>query len=103
MPHFDHSFQSVSQIVDDALDSPMEAETKISEAAESFERAVNGTSDLKDSSLGHPVTYQKAVDAVTKEVARASTNDLPGVLVADALKETMYPKVSVNYCCTFYG
>lgn len=103
MPYFDDSFKSVSQIVDDALNSPMEAEAKISEAVKSFERAVNVTSDLKDSSFGHPVAYRKEVDAVTKEIPRASTNDLPGVLVVDTPKENMYPKVSVNYCCTFYG
>jgi len=100
MPYFDNSFKSVSQIVDDALNSLMEAETKISEAAESFERAINVTSGLPS---GHPVANRKAVGAVTKEMARASTNDMSGVLVADALKENMYPKVGVYYCCTFYG
>jgi len=103
MPYFDVSFKSVSQIVDDALNSPMEAEAKISEAAESFERAINVTSDLKDSSFGHPVANRKADSAVTKEMVRASTNDMSVVLVADAPKENMYPKVGVYYCCTFYG
>ena len=93
----------MSQIVDDVLNSPMEAETEISEAAERFERAINVTSDLKDSSSGYPVANRKAVNAITKEMARASTNDMSEVLVADALKENMYPKVGVYYCCTSYG
>ena len=77
----------------------MEAETKISEAAERIERAINVTSDSKDSSSGHPVADRKAVGTITKEIARASTNDM----VADAVKERTYPKVGVYYFCTFYG
>jgi hypothetical protein len=103
MPYFDF-FKSVSQLVDDALNSATEAETKISEAAESFERAINVTSGLKDSPSDDPVANQKQVGAVTKEMAKANTNDTSGVLVADALKGSLYPKVvCVSYCCTLYG
>ena len=81
----------------------MEAESKISEAAESFERAVNMTSGLNDSSSNDPVADRETIGAVTKELARASTNDTPGVLVADELKGKMYQNVGVYYCCTPYG
>jgi len=96
-------FKSVSQLVDDALNSAMEAETKISEAAESFERAVNVTSSLRDSPSNDPVANRKTVRAVTKDMARASTNETSGVLAADELKENMYPNVGIYYCCTTYG
>ena len=84
---------SVSQLVDDALNSAKEVETKISEAAESFERAIDVTSGLKDSPSNDPVANQEPVGAVTNEMARASTNDMSGVLVADVQKGNLYPKV----------
>ena len=98
MPYFDHFFISVSQLVDDALNSATEVETKISEAAESFERAINVTSGLKDSPSNDPVVNQKPVGAVTKEMARACTKDMSGVIVTDVPKV-----VCVYYCCTPCG
>jgi len=93
----------VSQLVDDVLKSAMEVEIKISEAAETFERAINMTNNSKDSPSNDPVANRKTVGAVTKEMARTSANDISGALVADALKGNMYPKVGVYYCCTSYG
>ena len=96
-------FKSVSQLVDDAFNSAMEVETKISEATESFERAINVTSGLKDKPSNDPVANRKTVGAVAKETARASTNDMSGVLVADPLKGNMYLKVGIYYCRTPNG
>ena len=83
----------------------MEVETRISEAIKSFEKAINVTSGLKDSPSDDPVANRKPVSAVTnlKEMARASTNDMSGVLIADALQGNMHPKVGVCYCCTSYS
>lgn len=97
MAHVDDFSKSVLQPVDDALNSAMEAETKISEEVESFERAMNVTSGLNGSSSDNPVADR------TKEMARASMSDMPGVLVANGLKENMDPKVGIYYCCTSYG
>ena len=91
----------MSQLIDNALNSAIEAETKISEAAKSFERAIDVTSGLKDSPSNDTVADQTAV--VTKEMARESMSDVSGILVADALKGSMYPKVGVHYCCAIYG
>ena len=102
MPRFDGSFKSVSQLVDDILNSANEIETKISEAAENFKRAINVTNGSKGSP-NHPVTNRNTVGTVTKGIDSASTNDMSGVLVADGLKENMYPKVGIYYCCIFYG
>ena len=94
-------FHSVSQLVDDALDSAMEAETKISEAVGSFERAIKVTSGLKGSPSNDPFADQKIAGTVTtNEMTRASTNDMAGALVADELKGNMHPKVGVYFCCT---
>jgi len=95
-------FKSASQLIDDALNSAIEVETKISEAAESFERAIDMTSGLKDSPPNDTVADRKPVGTVT-EMARASTNDMSGVLIADAPKGNMHPKVGVCYCYTPHG
>ena len=81
----------------------MEVGIKISEAAERFEKAINVTSGSKDSPSNGPAANRKTIGAVTKEMARTSTNDISGVLVADALKGNMHPKVGVYYCCTSYS
>jgi len=105
MPRFDDVFSSVSQVVDDALNSAMGVETKISEAVESFERAINLTSGLKVPPPNDPVANQEAVRAVTNEMFRASTNDRSEVLAPDALEGKMlwYSKVGICYCCTSWG
>lgn len=103
MSRFDGSFKSVSQLVDDVLNFAMEIETKISEAAENFKRGINVTNGSKGSPSNHSVTNRNTVGTATKEIDNASTNDMSGVLVADGLKENMYPKVGIYYCCTFYG
>ena len=81
----------------------METETKISQAAESFERTINVTSGLKDSPFHGHVANQKTIGLVTKETAKASADDMSEVTVADALKGDMYPKVGVYCCCTSNG
>lgn len=81
----------MSQLVDDALNSAMEAETKISEAAESLERAINMTDGLNN-----PIRRRRA-DIVIKNM---STNDMPGVRFADELKGNTYPKVGAYHFCT---
>jgi hypothetical protein len=81
----------------------MEAETKISEAAESLERAINMTNGLKDSHSNNPVAGRKAAGTVTKNMVRPSTDDIPGVRFADELKGNVYPKVGAYRCCTSYG
>ena len=93
----------MSQLVDDVLKSAMEVEIKISEAAETFERAINMTNNSKDSPSNDPVANRKTVGAVTKEMARTGANDISEILVVDALKGNMHPKVGVYYCCTSYG
>ena len=97
-------FKSVSQVVDDALNSAMGVESKISEAVESFERAIYLTSGLKASASNDPVANQETVSAVTirltEEISRARTTDMSGVLEPDALEGNVYPKVGVYYCCT---
>ena len=98
MPRFDDFVKVLSQLVDDVLNSAMDVETKISEAAESFERAINETRVLKDSSPSPPVANRNSVGAVINEIARASTNDISGVLVADAPKGNSYPKVGIYHC-----
>jgi len=103
MPSVDDFPKSVLQLVDDALNSAMEAETKISEEAERFERAIDVTSGLKGSSSDDPVANRNSAGAATEVMARASMNDMPGALVAGALRGNMYPKVGVYYCCTPYG
>ena len=82
----------------------MEAETKVSEASDGFQRAINLTTGLKGSPSNDPVANRNLVGAATNETVRGSTNDMmPGVLAADALKGNMHPKVGVDYCCTPYG
>jgi len=81
----------------------MEFEARISEAAESFERANHVISGLKDLPSNDPVPDRKTVGAVTNEMSSASTNDMFGVPAVDALKGNMYQKVGVYYCCTSYG
>ena len=76
----------------------MEAETKILEAAECFKRKSNVTSGLKDPSSIGPVADRKTVGAVTKEMAGASIDDMSEVLVADAPKGGVDPKIGA-YCC----
>ena len=87
----------MSQLVDDVLNSAMETETKISEAPDNFERAINVTSGLTDSPSNDPVANRKSVGAVTKEITRTTTNDISGIRVADALKGNMYPNVGVSF------
>jgi len=98
-------FNSVSQLVDDVLNSTMdsEIENKISEAAESFKRATNVTSGPKDLPSNDPVANQNPAGAVTKEMAIASASDMSRVLVTDALEGHIFPKVGVYYCRTSYG
>ena len=98
-----HFFSSVSQLVDDTLNFTLEAETRISQAAESFERTINVRSGLKDSPFNDHVANQKTIGAVTEETARASADDMSEVTVTDALKGDMYPKVGVYCCCTPNG
>jgi hypothetical protein len=93
----------VSQLVDDALKSAMEIETKISEATKSFDRAINEISGLMGSPTNTPVANRNSVGPVTKEVVRAYTNHMPGTLVADELEEDFYSEVGTYYFCTSYG
>ena len=93
----------MSQLVDDVLKSAMEVEIKISEAAKTFERAINMSNNSKDLPPNDPVANRKTVGAVTKEMARTGANDISEILVVDALKGNMHPKVGVYYRCTPYG
>jgi hypothetical protein len=72
----------------------MKAETKILEAAESFERTRNVTSGLKAPPFIDPVANRKTVGAVTKEMAGAITDDMSEVLVVDAPKGKVYRKLA---------
>ena len=87
----------MSQLVDDVLNSALEVEIKVSEAAEGFERAINMASGSKDSASNDPVANRKTVGAVNKEMAGTSANNISRVLVAVAPKGNMYTKVGVYY------
>ena len=83
----------MSQLVDDALDSAMEAEVKIADAIEIIRRVINVTSDFK----GHlpsdvPVLHQKMDGAVTGEMTTADTDDRSWD-IADRVEMSLYPKV----------
>ena len=79
----------------------MEAETKISEAAKSFERAIGVTSGLKDSPSTSNDTVADQTAVVTKDMVRESMSDISGFLVADALKGNVYSKVGVTIAVPF--
>lgn len=96
----DDLIDSILQLVDDVLNSAMEIETKISEAAESFERAINLTTGSKDSPSNDSFADRVSDDSVTKEMAGADKSEISAVVAADALKEDMYPKVGVYYFST---
>ena len=89
--------------MDDVLNSIMETEAKISGAAESLEGVINEIRGLKDLPSNSPVMNQNSVGVVTNEMARESTNDMSGVLVAVAPKGTSYQKVGTYFCCTSSG
>ena len=78
----------------------METEAKISEAAESLERVINEIRGFKDPPSRSLVMNQSAIGVVTNEMARESTNDMSGALVAVAPKGDLYQKVGVYHCCT---
>ena len=77
----------------------METEAKISEAAESLERVINGRRELKDPPSNSPIMNQGAVGVVSNEMARESTNDMSGFPMAVAPKRDPYQKVGVYHCC----
>ena len=88
----------MSQLVDDALNSAMEAETKIADAIEISRKEIDATSDFRGlfpSNL--PVLHQQSdAPAVTEEMTTASTNGGSWDLaLADALKRSLYPKVGL--------
>ena len=74
----------------------METEAKISGAPKSLE-------GLKDLPSNYPVVNQNSVGVVTNEMARESTNDMSGVLVAVPPTGYSYQKVGIYRCCTSSG
>ena len=66
----------MSQLVDDVLNSIMETEAKISEAAESLEGVISEIRGLKYLPSNSPVMNETSVSIVTNEMAGESTSNM---------------------------